>query len=57
MKKVDSDYRDVHTMLGYDPLRLTVIKQGAFDLFKENYNGAISKINPAKEELTNLVEL
>jgi hypothetical protein len=57
MKKVDSDYRDVHTMLGYDPLKLTIVKQGAFDLFKENYKGAIPKINPAKEEISNLVEL
>ena len=57
MKNVDTDYRDVHTMLGYDPLKLTVVKEGAFDLFTDTYNRRISKINPNKEELANLKEL
>ncbi len=51
MKIVDSDYRDVHTMLGYDPLRLSVVSEGAFDLFKNEHSKTISKINPDKEEL------
>ena len=51
MKIVDTDYRDVHSMLGYDPLKLTTIKQGAFELFKEEHSHTLSRINPDKEEL------
>ncbi|AIO18925.1 GH3 auxin-responsive promoter [Candidatus Izimaplasma bacterium HR1] len=52
MKIVDSDYSDVHSMLGYDPLKLTTIQDGAFDSFKNEYSRTISRINPDKEELT-----
>ncbi len=55
MKIVDTDYRDVHTMLGYDPLKLTVIKEGAFESYKEKQSSYISKINPDKEELSILL--
>lgn len=51
MKIIDTDYRDVHTMLGYDPLKLTVVKEGSFELFSKNHSHMISKINPDKEEL------
>lgn len=51
MKIVDSDYRDVHTMLGYDPLKLTTIRNGSFESFKEEHSKDISKINPDKEDL------
>ena len=51
MKNVDTDYRDVHTMLGYDPLKLTVISNGAFAKYQEKQQTRLSKINPDKEEL------
>jgi len=57
MKNIDTDYHDVHTMLGYDPLKLTVINKGAFDLYTEKYKKRLPKINPNKEELANLREL
>ena len=57
MKIVDTDYNDVHTMLGYDPLKLTTINQGTFARYKESTKRQISNINPEKEELANLVAL
>ena len=57
MKIVDTDYRDVHTMLGYDPLNLTVIRNDAFKEFQEINQRPISKINPDKEELAKLKAL
>ena len=51
MKIVDTDYRDVHTMLGYDPLKLTIVKEGSFELFGKTNSRMISRINPDKEEL------
>lgn len=55
MKIVDSDYRDVHTMLGYDPLKLTVVKEGSFNNYKKDRSRQITVINPDKEELNLLL--
>jgi hypothetical protein len=55
LMKVDSDYRDVHAMLGYDPLILTELKEGTFELFQKKNGYYISRINPGKEELSMLV--
>jgi hypothetical protein len=57
LMEIDSDYRDVHTMLGYDPLKLTEVKEGTFTKFKEVNSCAISRINPNKEEIAKLLEL
>lgn len=50
LKRIDQDYNDVHTMLGYDPLIVTELPQGTFDKFQQS-KGRISRINPTKEEL------
>jgi hypothetical protein len=55
LKKVDADYHDVHNMLGYDPLKLTVVNKGAFDKYKQEKSRTISIINPDKEELNLLL--
>ncbi len=51
MKIVDTDFRDVHMMLGYDPLELTIVKSGSFENYKNQKSRQISTINPDKEEL------
>jgi hypothetical protein len=55
LMNLDSDYHDVHTMLGYDPLRLSEIAIGSFEHHRETYNTRISRINPTKEELRQLL--
>lgn len=57
MKKLDSDYKDVHELLGHDPLKVTVLKEGTFNQYKELYNIEIGKINPNKEEVGRLIAI
>jgi hypothetical protein len=54
MKIIDTDYRDVHTMLGYDPLILSEVKDGSFTTFQEETKKRIDRINPEKEDLARI---
>ena len=51
MKLIDTDYSDVHSMLGYDPLRLTVVEDGAFNNHAEKTKSRFKRINPEKEDI------
>ncbi len=51
---IDSDYRDVNLMLGYDPLLLTEVASGSFARFEQAHNNRISRINPSQEDLHQL---
>ncbi len=55
MKLLDSDYNDVHALLGHEPLKLTLLTDGTFDKYKEMFNNSISRINPSGEELSKLI--
>ncbi|MCK5761570.1 MAG: GH3 auxin-responsive promoter family protein [Candidatus Izimaplasma sp.] len=55
MKLLDSDYNDVHALLGHEPLKLTLLSDGTFDKYKELFNNGISRINPSREELSKLI--
>lgn len=55
MKKLDSDYNDVHTLLGHEPLKLTLLSDGTFEKYQNLFNSRISKINPSGEEVTKLM--
>jgi len=55
MKLLDSDYNDVHALLGHEPLKLTLLTYGTFDKYKELFNNSISRINPSGEELSKLI--
>ena len=57
MKKLDTDYNDVQELLGHDPLKITVLNNGAFHKYKETYKIEIGRINPSKEEIGKLVKL
>ncbi|ERJ11991.1 GH3 family domain-containing protein [Haloplasma contractile] len=54
LKELDSDYRDIESLLGRDPLKLTVLESGTFKAYKEN-NGTMIKINPSREAVNKLV--
>jgi len=55
MMHIDTDYRDVHMMLGYDPLLLTEVPKGSFDQYYIKNHSSISRINPQREELDRLL--
>ena len=55
MKKLDSDYNDVHALLGHEPLKLTLLADGTFEKYQSLFNSRISRINPSGEEVTKLV--
>jgi len=57
MKELDGDYNDIHELLGHEPLKLTILKDGVFSNYKENEGQEIGKINPSKEELGKLLAL
>ncbi len=55
MKSMDSDYNDVHALLGHEPLKLTIFREGTFSKFKELYANDIAKINPNGEDVQKLI--
>jgi hypothetical protein len=57
MKELDSDYNDVHELLGHEPLKLTILKTGTFEKYKELHQGEIGQINPLQKEIEQLVNL
>lgn len=56
LKRLDSDYRDVHGMLGYDPLRLTELPIGTFERYAQQGGRRIDRINPHYEDLDRLAQ-
>jgi hypothetical protein len=57
MKSLDSDYNDIHEMLGHDPLKITIVKEGSFETFKQEHGKDIGKINPSADEVTFLLNM
>ncbi|MCF7926724.1 MAG: GH3 auxin-responsive promoter family protein [Candidatus Izimaplasma sp.] len=50
MKQIDKDYNDVHQMLGYDPLKISIVKPGTFNNVKRTHKlQRISLINPEEK--------
>lgn len=56
MRELDSDYKDVHELLGHDPLKITVVKEGTFQKYKE-VEGKIPFINPTTEQISTLLKI
>ncbi len=52
----DSDYRDVQTLLGKDPLRITLLPRGAFDEYKKKSENSITKMNPSQQSIEILLD-
>ena len=57
MKMLDADYNDVHELLGHDPLKITVLKEGTFEKYKAQYGNEIERINPTQIEIEQLLAL
>ncbi|MBN2605507.1 MAG: GH3 auxin-responsive promoter family protein [Bacilli bacterium] len=55
MKQLDPDYNDVHALLGHEPLKLTVLKEGTFATYKQLTKFDITNINPSVEDLSKLI--
>lgn len=55
--EIDGDYRDLHNILGMDPLVVTILKNGTLTNFKNIYNEKISQMNPSKDSLSKLMQL
>jgi phenylacetate-coenzyme A ligase PaaK-like adenylate-forming protein len=53
----DSDYKDLHTMLGMDPLRVTILSKGAFEQYDQISKDALLKMNPNKRSIELLKQL
>lgn len=55
MKLIDSDYHDVHEMLGYDPLKITIVNQGSFETYKTSLGQYPSIMNPSDDTVKKLL--
>ena len=56
LKESDSDYKDIHTLLGKDPLRITLLPTGSFDEFERKRDNTITKMNPSQQCIEVLLE-
>jgi hypothetical protein len=55
LSSLDSDFRDLQTLLGRDPLKVTLIEPGSFDKYTGQFGKEINKINPVEEEIRRLI--
>lgn len=52
---LDQDYEDLKKILGIDPLKITMLKCGTFDLYERRYGSKIRKMNPESCEINDLL--
>lgn len=52
---LDQDYEDLKKILGIDPLKITLLKCGTFDLYQQKYGTMIRKMNPEGCEISALL--
>ena len=53
---VDSDYKDIESMLGRDPLRITLLPAGAFQKHTKLSGEALIKMNPSRKSIDELIK-
>lgn len=56
LKALDSDYRDIQTLLGRNPLRVTLLPQGAFSKYMHLSSNQMTKMNPSSQSLDMLIK-
>lgn len=54
---VDQDYKDLKKILGIEPLQITLLKVGTFELYENNYGQSIECMNPSMHEIQKLLAL
>lgn len=52
---LDQDYEDLKKILGIDPLKITLLKCGTFDLYEHRYGTRIRTMNPDGGEINDLL--
>ncbi|HYE09373.1 MAG TPA: auxin-responsive protein, partial [Patescibacteria group bacterium] len=56
LQVVDSDYKDIESLLGKDPLRITLLPVGAFNKHMQKNGSKLIKMNPSKDSIDELVK-
>lgn len=56
LQTVDSDYRDIESLLGRDPLRITLLPNGAFKKHLKQNGSSLIKMNPSKDCIEELIK-
>ena len=56
-KYIDQDYRDLKKILGMDPLCVTILRCGSFEVYERKYGKKIRNMNPSKFEMEKLVHV
>ena len=54
-KYIDNDYTDLKKILGIDPLEITIVKCGTFDMYEDINKEKIRVMNPSREEMNSLL--
>ncbi|MBQ3009865.1 MAG: GH3 auxin-responsive promoter family protein [Oscillospiraceae bacterium] len=52
---LDQDYEDLKKILGVDPLKITLLKCGTFELYEQKYGQTIRTMNPESCEINDLM--
>jgi protein-S-isoprenylcysteine O-methyltransferase Ste14 len=56
-KFYDGDYKDLKQLLGVDPLRVTLLRTGTIQKYKDLYSVHIPKINPSRQEVIDMLHI
>jgi hypothetical protein len=56
LQVVDSDYKDIESLLGRDPLRITLLPTGAFLKHTKQDGEALIKMNPSRKSIDELIK-
>jgi len=52
---LDQDYEDLKRILGIDPLKITMLKCGTFEMYEQKYGTKIRTMNPESCEISDLL--
>ena len=56
-KYMDQDYSDLKKILGVDPLNITIVKCGTFELYEKQYGKKIRRMNPTSRQVSDFLAL
>ncbi len=56
-KYSDSDYHDLKRLLGIEPLEVTILTSGIFDLYKMHNKNPLRRMNPSKHEMMEFLKV
>ncbi len=56
LQRLDSDYKDIETLLGRDPLRVTLLPIGTFRNYRQISNNQLAKMNPSRQNIDTLIK-